>query len=242
MKNERLLELFENLKIIDSNGVSRLVEQIKNHFAPRVHTHSKTDVGLSNVDNTSDSEKVVKHSSTTDSLKQSVNIGNALFDGSKNITLQQMGIVNPIEITKDEYQKLKETGQLDMESYYNIVDDFDSVGLINDTQPFSNQVFSSVKTESVYAKKASVIDTQLLSTAWKGTQPPYTYELSINGVTNNNINEINFHVNATQIQIESYQNAMLQDGGQSENMIILKAIGDKPSIDIPITIIVRHDT
>lgn len=242
MKNERLLELLENVKLLDSNGVSRLVEQIKKTFAPLIHQHSKVDVGLSNVDNTPDNEKIVKHSSTTDALKQPVKIGNASFDGHTNVTLQEMGIVNPIEITKEEYQKLKESGQLDMEAYYNIIDDFDSVGLINDTTPFSNQVFSSVKTEATYAKKASVIDTQLLSSSWKGTQSPYTYELSVNGVTSTNINEINFKFNATQAQLESYQNALLQDGGQTENRIILKAMGDKPSVDIPVTIIVRHDT
>ena len=63
-----------------------------------------------------------------------------------------------------------------------------------------------------------------------------------NVVTSTNINEISFKFNATQTQIESYQNALLQDGGQTENTIILKAMGDKPSVNIPVTIIVRHDT
>lgn len=40
--------------------------------------------------------------------------------------------------------------------------------------------------------------------------------------------------------IEAYQNAMLADGGQTTNQITIKAT-EKPTVDIPITIVIRND-
>ena len=170
-----------------------------------------------------------------------VKIGEATFDGSNNITLQEMGIKNPIEITKTEYEQLKASGSLDANTYYNIIDDFDPAALIDDTTISANQVFSSSKIDSSYSKKSVVVDTTLTVSGWTGSSVPYTYTLSVNGVTATNINEINYSSSATDAQIEAYQNALLKDGGQSSGKIILKAMGDKPMINIPITIIVRHD-
>lgn len=174
-------------------------------------------------------------------LQTSRKLGNASFDGTKDVTLSEMGIINPIEITKAEYEALKTAGTLDMTAYYNIIDDYDSVTIIDDTTVNDKFVYSSSKTESTYAKKSTVVDAVLSASSWSGSSAPYTYTLSVSGVTESNINEINFSASATDTQIEAYQNAILKDGGQSSGEIILKATGDKPTIDIPITIIVRHD-
>ena len=178
---------------------------------------------------------------TATKLATARKIGNANFDGSANITLAQIGIINPIELTKAEYNALKANGTLDMSAYYNITDDYDSATVIDDTTVSSKFVFSSSKTESMYAKKSTVVDTTLSASSWSGSSAPYTYTLSVSGVTATNVNEINFSSSATDAQVEAYQNAMLKDGGQSSGKITLKATGDKPTVDIPITIIVRHD-
>lgn len=174
-------------------------------------------------------------------LRSTVKIGNANFDGSKNITLSEMGVINPIEITKVEFDKLKASGQLNMSAYYNIIDDFDAVGIINDTTSSANQVFSSQKTEAVYAKKSTIVDKVLSASGWTGSAAPFTYTLSVDGVTATSVNEISYKYSNNNTQITAYQNALLRDGGQSAGKIILKATGTKPTVDIPITIIVRHD-
>ena len=174
-------------------------------------------------------------------LRSTVKIGNANFDGSKNITLSEMGVINPIEITKVEFDNLKASGQLNMSAYYNIIDDFDAVGIINDTTSSANQVFSSQKTEAVYAKKSTIVDTVLSASDWTGSVAPFTYTLSVNGVTATSVNEISYKYSNNNTQITAYQSALLRDGGQSAGKIILKATGTKPTVDIPITIIVRHD-
>lgn len=178
---------------------------------------------------------------TATKLATARKIGNASFDGSANITLAQMGIINPIELTKAEYNALKANGTLDMTAYYNITDDYDSATVIDDVNVSNKFVFSSSKTESTYAKKSTVVNTTLSASSWSGSSSPYTYVLSVSGVTATNVNEINFSSSATDAQVEAYQNAMLKDGGQSNGKITLKATGDKPTVDIPITIIVRHD-
>ena len=45
----------------------------------------------------------------------------------------------------------------------------------------------------------------------------------------------------TDEQMYHLQGANLQDGGQDTNKIVLEAFGVKPSIDIPIKIIMRKD-
>lgn len=82
----------------------------------------------------------------------------------------------------------------------------------------------------------------LLSQLVNGLVPPapYTYVLPVSGATTSNIVEINYASNASSQAIEAYQNAMLADGGQTTNQITIKAT-EKPTVDIPITIVIRND-
>ncbi len=85
-----------------------------------------------------------------------------------------------------------------------------------------------------------IFDTSLLSTQW-GSEKPYTYELSVDGVTETNVNEILPAIQITQEQTEALQEANIFDNGQETGKIKLKAMGEKPNIDIPIRVIVRGD-
>ena len=91
------------------------------------------------------------------------------------------------------------------------------------------------------ANKSNVITTTLNASNWEGTDSPYIYSLTIDGITNNSNQEILPSINITAEELDAYQSANIQDGGQSTNTIILKAFGDKPNIDIPIRIIKRGD-
>ena len=169
-----------------------------------------------------------------------VNIGEASFDGSKSITLKEMGINNPIEITLAEYNQLKQSGKLDMEAYYNITDDYDAIGLIDDNSVASNQVFSSSKTESTYSKKSKVYDVTLSSSKWTSTSSNYEYTISLATVTETNTIEVNISSIASSSMITAYQSACLKPGTQSSGKFSILA-SVKPSIDISITVIVRND-
>lgn len=167
-------------------------------------------------------------------------IGSASFDGTADITLSQMGVNVPVEITKADYLAKKKAGTLNANTYYNVIDEYDSANVINDSSVTANSAFSSTKSEKTYAKKSTLVTTTLTASKWTGSSAPYTYVLSVSGVTSSNIVEIDYASNASSAAIEAYQNAMLADGGQTTNQITIKAT-EKPTVDIPITIVIRND-
>lgn len=167
-------------------------------------------------------------------------IGSASFDGTADITLSQMGIINPIELTRAEYEDLIVNNRIDDNQYYNVIDDYDSDILINDSSVSKKYVYSSDKTEKTYSKKSTTSTVTLSTSAWSGSSAPYSCVLSVEGVTATNIIEINYASSASDAAIEAYQGAGLKDGGQSAGRITLLAT-EKPTVNIPITIIVRND-
>lgn len=167
-------------------------------------------------------------------------IGSASFDGTTDITLSQMGVINPIELTRAEYEDLIINNRIDDNQYYNVIDDYDSDILINDSSVSKKYVYSSDKTEKTYSKRSTTSTVTLSASTWSGSSAPYSYVLSVEGVTATNIIEINYASSASDAAIEAYQGAGLKDGGQSDGRITLLAT-EKPTVNIPITIIIRND-
>ena len=198
-------------------------------FAPSSHTHNYA--GSSSAGG-----------AATSAIKLSTprKIGNVSFDGTADITLSQMGLNVPVEITKADYLAKKKAGTLNANTYYNVIDEYDSANVINDSSVTANSAFSSTKSEKTYAKKSTLVNTTLTASKWTGSSAPYSYVLSVSGVTSSNIVEIDYASNASSTAIEAYQNAMLADGGQTTNQITIKAT-EKPTVDIPITIVIRND-
>lgn len=198
-------------------------------FAPSSHTH-----------NYAGSSSAGGAATSANKLSTPRKIGNASFDGTADITLSQMGLNVPVEITKADYLAKKKAGTLNANTYYNVIDEYDSVNVINDSSVTANSTFSSTKSEKTYAKKSTLVNTTLTASKWTGSSAPYSYVLSVSGVTSSNIVEIDYASNASSAAIEAYQNAMLADGGQTTNQITIKAT-EKPTVDIPITIVIRND-
>lgn len=198
-------------------------------FAPSSHTH-----------NYAGSSSAGGAATSANKLSTPRKIGNASFDGTADITLSQMGLNVPVEITKANYLAKKKAGTLNANTYYNVIDEYDSANVINDSSVTANSAFSSTKSEKTYAKKSTLVTTTLTASKWTGSSAPYTYVLPVSGATTSNIVEINYASNASSQAIEAYQNAMLADGGQTTNQITIKAT-EKPTVDIPITIVIRND-
>ena len=51
-------------KFLDKIGLSTFLKKLKTIFAPKIHSHTKSEIGLSNVNNTADSEKSVKYATS----------------------------------------------------------------------------------------------------------------------------------------------------------------------------------
>ena len=80
------------------------------------------------------------------------------------------------------------------------------------------------------------INIDLLSTAWTGSGP-YTQTVAVSGMTATKNASVGLNISATLAQREAARNAMLNATAQSTNQIIITADGDKPTITIPITVI-----
>lgn len=91
------------------------------------------------------------------------------------------------------------------------------------------------------SKKSTKVELTLSASSWTGDSAPYTYTLSVTDVTKNSNQELLPALNITSEQLTALQAANIQDGGQSADTIVLKAFGDKPTIDIPIRVIMRGD-
>lgn len=86
---------------------------------------------------------------------------------------------------------------------------------------------------------STTTEATLSAASWTGDSAPYVYTLTVNGVTDTSTQEIVFATSINLEQLTAGQNANIQDGGQSANTIVLKAWGEKPTVDLPIRVIMR---
>ena len=93
-----------------------------------------------------------------------------------------------------------------------------------------------------YAGTSKMVTATLLAASWTGDAVPYSYTLTVTGVTANSNQELLPALTITSEQLTALQAANIQDGGQAANSVTLTAFGDKPTIDLPIRVIVRGDS
>ena len=102
-----------------------------------------------------------------------------------------------------------------------------------------NQEIALVREEvEANCVKRSVFSTHtLVASSWTDK----TYALNVEGVTDTSVQEILPDVYITPEQLEALQGANIVDGGQLTGVLVLKAFGDVPTIDIPIRVVLRGD-
>lgn len=105
----------------------------------------------------------------------------------------------------------------------------------------SGTVSEGNHTHSNYATKSTTNNQTLVATTWVGSTAPYTYTLSLTGVTTTNIIEVIPQSTITATQEDSLALARISNGTQTTNSITLQAFGTKPTIDLPLTFIIRGD-
>lgn len=90
------------------------------------------------------------------------------------------------------------------------------------------------------ADKSTEYDMTLEAASWTGDTAPYSITLSVAKATaTNNIDIIPQASEST--AIEAWQGLGYMLGTQSAGKVTLQAWGDKPSVDIPVKVIVRGD-
>lgn len=104
-----------------------------------------------------------------------------------------------------------------------------------------NQIDAINTTLSGKSGKSTLVPATLSAANWTGDAAPYIQTISVSGVTATSANEVLPGASITADQLEVFQDANIQDGGQEAGKITLLAFGDKPTIDLPVRVIVRGD-
>lgn len=109
-------------------------------------------------------------------------------------------------------------------------------------QDLNTRVEANEDSLTTKAEKSKTSNYTLSSTGWEGSEAPFTFVLNnVSGVTDSNNVELVVPSDINLEQVESYKSASIVNGTQAANSITLKAYGEKPTIDLPITVIVRGD-
>lgn len=85
----------------------------------------------------------------------------------------------------------------------------------------------------------TTLSVTLASASWTGTAAPYIYTISNSAITATSTQEVSPATDITADQLTALQSANIIDGGQAAGSMTLKAFGEKPSVDIPVRIIVK---
>ncbi len=103
-----------------------------------------------------------------------------------------------------------------------------------------DQLYPQTKIENVEngASKSVSVQVNAPSADWQGDNAPYTLTLTANGVTANNNIEVGLASDATLDQIKMAMKCIIQCTSQAENQITLTAYKNKPTIDIPIQVLI----
>lgn len=88
------------------------------------------------------------------------------------------------------------------------------------------------------ARKSSFIDATLSKDGWIGDAAPYTQALSVSGLSASSNGSINITNGATELERAAARSAMLSIARQSDGQLTIVADGDKPGIDLPVTVII----
>lgn len=101
-----------------------------------------------------------------------------------------------------------------------------------------SSINSSLDTVSkaVTRKNASVT---LTASAWTGSAAPYSITVTVSGVTANNDAIVTAPSNLSVAQEKAMVEARITTGTQAANSLTLKAYGKKPTIDLPIDVLIK---
>ena len=114
--------------------------------------------------------------------------------------------------------------------------------------PTQGQALEEVKKEievlkSGKANKPKTLNVTIPHTAWIGSSAPYTVTITVDALTGAETEYVEVFVpyEATTQQKTAWAEAGVASGDNKAKQLILEALGDKPGIDIPITLIVREE-
>lgn len=101
--------------------------------------------------------------------------------------------------------------------------------------------YSAANPPTQFAGKSTSTNVTLTAASWSGSSAPYSYVVSNGSITDTNVIEVFPQASLTQTQALALASAMIMAATQVAGSITLKAFGEKPAVDIPITLLIRGD-
>lgn len=134
-----------------------------------------------------------------------------------------------------------ECDTLHVRSAYKVQDELSSskYSKIIKAERYENKLTEKARDNLV--EKSITKTATLAAASWTGTAAPYTLVLSLPEATASNNIEVLPSAALTQAQYEAMADAGITGAGQAAGSITLKAWGDKPTINLPVQLIVRGD-
>ena len=86
------------------------------------------------------------------------------------------------------------------------------------------------------AEKSVSVDATLEADAWVGAAAPFTQDISVPGLGAEQNGSASVARGATVEQEKAAEDAVLKVTGQAEGQLTISASGEKPAVDIPVTI------
>ena len=132
--------------------------------------------------------------------------------------------------------------EMDLYIYISVVDARGVNVVIDPTVVIATKADINKLWQAVDAMKSAVSTATLLASSWTGTAAPYSITVSLPGAKPEPTRiEVQPSPDATADQWAAWRAALIRGGGQTTDKITLLADGDKPEINIPITVTVRGD-
>lgn len=125
------------------------------------------------------------------------------------------------------------------EGAYALQEDMDALeGRVDDLE---KDVAKNTNTLAGKADRSVLLSVTIPATAWTGDEAPYTNTLAIEGVTATNDISVIPQFTWTAEQAEAWAGAMILSGDQDAGSLTLKAYGDKPMVDLTVTVLIGDE-
>lgn len=126
----------------------------------------------------------------------------------------------------------KYPGQTGLSKIFQLIKSkFDSLATVAKTGSYSD-----LTDKPSIPQASSSITATLIASNWSGSGP-YTYNLTTSGVTTSSNGQIGLSPSATDAQYEAAALANIRITAQSANSITLTATGTKPTVNLPVVIV-----
>lgn len=103
------------------------------------------------------------------------------------------------------------------------------------------QIFLS-NIKSRYSTKSKVLEQTITSGSWTDAGTGLIQNtITVNGVSSSSKVEVMLSSSSTVEQKQAWMSAMIVSGKSGTNSITLEGLGDKPTVNIPMTILIRGD-